>query len=93
MLSTAKGTAIASEIPKDRVLTETDGPFAQLDGRPALPWDTDLAVEKLAAIWQQSLADARQQLLTNLRKLCKVDRTGHKVHLSQVLSEGSRAAG
>jgi TatD DNase family protein len=69
MLATAKGTALAGEMPRSRILTESDGPFAQLDGRTALPWDTDLAVAKLATIWCVPINEARQQLLGNLRHL------------------------
>jgi Tat protein secretion system quality control protein TatD with DNase activity len=32
MLNGVKGQALAAEMPQDRILTETDGPFAQVDG-------------------------------------------------------------
>jgi TatD DNase family protein len=51
MLAGEKGRALAARMPRDRVLTETDGPFAQLDGRTALPWDAEQAITLLAEVW------------------------------------------
>ncbi len=55
MLAGEKGRALAARMPRDRILTETDGPFAQLDGRAALPWDAEQAVVALAELWGESV--------------------------------------
>ena len=54
------------------MLTETDGPHVLIDGAPARPWDVSRVEEHLAAIWQCSSADARQQVWQNFRKLVSV---------------------
>jgi TatD DNase family protein len=69
MLRSDKGRALAAKMPRDRVLTETDGPFAQVEGRPALPWDADRAVHALGELWAESVPAVRQQIVTNLRAL------------------------
>jgi TatD DNase family protein len=69
MLSSEKGRALAARMPRERVLTETDGPFAQLDGQPAMPWDAGRAVTTLADVWQMPVENLRAQLATNLRAL------------------------
>lgn len=69
MLSSDKGRLLASRMPKDRVLTESDGPFAQLNGRSAMPWDVELAVAGLAAIWKAPQEDVERILLSNLERL------------------------
>ncbi len=69
MLASEKGRALTFLMPRDRILTESDGPFAQVDSRPALPWDTQRAVPALAAIWNEPEAAAEQRLLSNLRRL------------------------
>lgn len=69
MLAGDKGRVLAAKMPRDRVLTETDGPFAQIDGRPAQPWDAELAIEPLARIWGLAPDVLRTQLLSNLRRL------------------------
>ena len=69
MLASAKGRALAAAMPRERVLTETDGPFAQVEGVAALPWDCKLAVDTLADLWAQKLEDTEKQLRQNLRRL------------------------
>jgi TatD DNase family protein len=71
MLATAKGRALTAKMPRERLLTETDGPFAQIDGQSALPWDAAQAVPALAEIWSEPSADVEQQLIRNLRQLAK----------------------
>jgi TatD DNase family protein len=69
MLSSAKGTALVANMPHDRLLTESDGPFAQLDGRAIQPWDAGHAQSALAQMWNESSAAVEEQLLANLRHL------------------------
>lgn len=69
MLAGAKGRAIAASLPRERVLTESDGPFAQINQRSAWPWESDLAVTMLADVWHIPVDVVRQQLHDNLRRL------------------------
>src|SRR5688572_27935197 len=39
MISSVKGREIIKQIPRDRLLTESDGPFVKASGRPARPSD------------------------------------------------------
>lgn len=65
MLRTAKGRAIVAAAPSDRVLTETDGPFCRVRGRPAEPQDV-LAVERgLADAWGVVPLQARVRIWQN----------------------------
>jgi TatD DNase family protein len=69
MLASEKGRALAAEMPRDRLLTETDGPFAQLEGRAVLPWDAERAIALLADMWAEPEATVRDRLTANLRRL------------------------
>lgn len=69
MLAGERGRLLASRMPRERVLTETDGPFAQVDGRPASPWDVDRAVDQLALVWRTSREETSGQLLENLKSI------------------------
>lgn len=69
MLVGAKGRSLVAQMPRDRVLTETDGPFAQVDGTALLPWDVDTAVRALADLWDESETLIARQLSSNLRKI------------------------
>lgn len=69
MLATAKGRSLISLIPRERVLTETDAPFAKTRGRPLAPRDVSLVVAALAREWHSSIDDARSIVHDNLGRL------------------------
>jgi TatD DNase family protein len=69
MLKGEKGRAMTAIMPRDRILTESDGPFAQIDGRILLPWDTVIAERMLAEIWGIDEQEVRDQLVSNLRRM------------------------
>jgi TatD DNase family protein len=70
MLASKKGRGLAARLPSARVLTETDGPFAQINGRSVMPWDVQDAICQLAQIWQISEESATQLVEDNFRNLC-----------------------
>lgn len=74
MLRGEKGRELAAKMPRQRVLTESDGPFAQIAGRSMLPWEVGDAIADLGTIWGLSSAAVEQQLLTNLSSLGRVAR-------------------
>lgn len=76
MLGGEKGRALVAKMPRERVLTESDGPFAQLNGRAAFPWDTDSALDALATLWSVPIAEVQEQLMANLRRLVSSDGDG-----------------
>lgn len=52
MLRSQKGIEIIRRIPRDRLLTETDGPFVKSSGRRAsTPVDVPSTVQALAQVW------------------------------------------
>ena len=69
MLRSKKGRDLVERMPLDRVLTESDGPFAMHKDRAIQPWDVEDAVLQLAEIWSINARDAEQRLLSNLRGL------------------------
>lgn len=70
MLRSAKGRRLAELMPRDRLLTETDAPFARASAsRPLMPWDVSKAEVILADIWAVEPTAARLKLLRNLRTL------------------------
>ena len=69
MLLGEKGRQLVRRMPRDRVLTESDGPFAQIDGRSAWPWDVARATESLAQLWSEPIDAVDRQLRTNLKRL------------------------
>lgn len=69
MLNGERGKRLAARMPRERVLTESDGPFARIDGRAVLPWEVDRAVTALADLWDSNTQQTQGVLNDNLRCL------------------------
>lgn len=69
MLGSDKGRELTSRMPRERLLTESDGPFAQVDGRPAMPWDVQRAIDGLGSLWTVPPLAAADIVVTNFRTL------------------------
>lgn len=69
MLNGNKGRHLVKRMPRDRILTESDGPFVQIEGRPICPWDVVRAMQSLAELWSEPIDTVGQQLRKNLKKL------------------------
>lgn len=72
MLRGAKGRRLASSMPIDRVLTESDGPFARRGSRPLMPWHVEEAEFELGKLWGLSFSDVQNQLSRNLHNLRRI---------------------
>jgi TatD DNase family protein len=70
MLAGQKGKSLVARIPRDRIVTESDGPFAQVDGRSLMPWSVENAVRDLGQIWNVSVEMTAQMVRDNFRQLC-----------------------
>jgi TatD DNase family protein len=72
MLRGKRGRDLVARMPRDRVLTESDGPFAQLENRAAMPSDINVALKYLGDIWSMGSADVHQTMIENFRTLVAV---------------------
>lgn len=69
MMVSRSGRALTATMPRDRVLTETDGPFVKTVRGPATPPDTAGVITSLASIWGIQPQEARDIISRNLRGL------------------------
>jgi TatD DNase family protein len=69
MLASAKGRSLTTKMPHNRVLTESDGPFACIKGASIMPWQAGQATETLAKIWVLQETQTSDLLNSNLRAL------------------------
>jgi TatD DNase family protein len=69
MVRGRKGTQLLAAMPSDRVLTETDGPFAFGPTGPLMPGEVADAVAACGTAWSLSLPEAQAKLARNLRVL------------------------
>lgn len=77
MFESANGRKLAAQMPPDRVVSESDGPFAKVRGTHLMPWEANTVAVKLAEIWDMSKTDASAVLSSNglalierLNKVC-----------------------
>ena len=71
MLAGERGRRLTSRMPRERILTESDGPFARVDGVSLNPWDVGLAERALAEVWDVSKEKVSDVLRSNLKTLIK----------------------
>jgi TatD DNase family protein len=69
MMTNEKGCDLITTLPLERLLTETDGPFTRIDGRPARPADVEAAMGDLANLRHITPDIAAATVQTNLRSL------------------------
>lgn len=69
MLNSPKSRQLIAELPEDRLLTETDGPFVVSGGHPVRPRDVSETVSQLAVLRAVPPEAIRCSVLANLRAL------------------------
>lgn len=69
MLRSPKHRQLVAGLPADRLLTETDGPFVEVEGRPMRPSDVAQTVAELAALRGVTIESMEGTILDNLRTL------------------------
>ena len=65
MVKSGKGREIIAQIPRTQVLSETDGPYVNVGGVAAKPWDVALVEQYLAKVWNVPADQTRAQLWSN----------------------------
>ncbi|SFL17863.1 TatD related DNase [Mesorhizobium albiziae] len=69
MTRSDRGRALVTELPIDRILTETDGPFTHIDGRPSESADVNTTVAAIADVRKLPVDAVATAVRSNLRFL------------------------
>lgn len=69
MFESSNGKTLAAKLPRGRVVPESDGPFAQLDGKPVMPWSAPDTAKRLAEIWGVPVESVAHTLNDNSARL------------------------
>jgi TatD DNase family protein len=69
MTRSNRSRALVADLPMDRLLTETDGPFTQINGRPTEPIDARVATEAIARVRNVTTDAIAKTVRTNLQTL------------------------
>jgi TatD DNase family protein len=72
MLLSQRGREIVTLLPKDRVLTETDGPFTTYKDSILLPWNVDFIFPKLSDLWHIPVLEIEQMIFSNFKRLLAI---------------------
>lgn len=73
MLASPNGRRVLREIPEDRLLTETDGPFVERAGKPIAAGDVLRVVEEVASMTGRRTSDVQSAIIDNLHNLLSID--------------------
>lgn len=66
MLLSETGRKLVSLIPRNRVLTESDGPFVTIQGQPAGPGMMPKVIGMIAELWNEEFKTVQKTILNNL---------------------------
>jgi TatD DNase family protein len=69
MVNSMNGQKIIEKIPVGRILTETDGPFANINNRQIKPMDVLLVHLHLSRLWNKTPEEVEYIITDNFRKL------------------------
>ena len=69
MLCNKNGLAIIDMLPMNKILPETDGPFATHNGKSLMPWDTSLVIDGLSRVRGIKREKLQEQMHENLLEL------------------------
>lgn len=69
MVKTQKGRSLLSLVPRERILTETDGPYIKIGTRSARPSDVMIVLSGIAEVWGTSIGDVETQVYGNYIEL------------------------
>jgi TatD DNase family protein len=74
-----KGRTIIEQIPRDRVLTESDGPFIEIENRQIVPGDIQIAERALAELWGTDTTVVRSIVMQNFQRLMQPLKQSKKI--------------
>jgi TatD DNase family protein len=69
MIRSEKGKSIIARIPREKILTESDGPFINMRSRTIEPSDVLTVEEALGEIWKADTSAARRIVRSNFQTL------------------------
>lgn len=74
MIKSKTGQRIINRIPKENVLTESDGPFIKNENKPLRPKDVSLVELYLSNIWQTEISEVSNIIKYNFTRLNSISK-------------------
>lgn len=69
MANSERSLSLVREMPRDRILTETDAPFVKIATTPATYRDLPVVIRALSTVWRETESETAHLLLANFRSL------------------------
>ncbi|HCE68187.1 MAG: hydrolase TatD [Geobacteraceae bacterium GWC2_55_20] len=69
MVRSDRGCGLVADLPMDRILTETDGPFTKINGRPAEPSNMNVTIDLIARVRNVPSHEIAKTVQVNLQAL------------------------
>ena len=69
MLATDSGVSLIESLPIDRLLTETDAPFTEIEGRKSEPRDVNTTLTGLARLRNLTVEEMKRTLTANAKRV------------------------
>lgn len=71
MVHSDRGRALVADMPMDRIITESDGPFTRIDGHPAEPTDMRMTTDLIASVRNVPAHEMARSIQVNLQTLLR----------------------
>lgn len=72
MMVSLNGRKLVAQMPRERVVSESDGPFTKINGYHVMPWQAGTVVNQLCSMWNLSSEDATNILKANGSRLVQM---------------------
>ena len=72
MLESANGRVLATKMTREKIVPESDGPFARVAGATVMPWSAQDTAEQLASLWGVRSDEATTTLARNSHQLLQL---------------------
>ena len=69
MIKTKKFSSLLNVIPVERLLTESDGPFARILNRSVYPYDGEITLKGIAEVTKAPLSEVSEKVYRNFQEL------------------------
>lgn len=76
--SSANGRLIAANVPRNKIVSESDGPFATLNKQSIMPWSYFETIKCFAKVWDTTEEEVAHILHSNSNSLLSIIETGNE---------------
>jgi len=69
MVNYNSGKTLVANMPRDKIVPESDGPFACINKKPIMPWEATNITSELSEIWNTPIFEVERILINNYKSI------------------------